>query len=173
MLTIHELLEDKRYKEYFLKAPGMPPVYRQQQMLPWRVYIQREADGAWAKKDLPTYVEAFRLFKKYRPNIHDAAITSRSVAFAPPHRFVRIKGKYVVHKGKKTQVTKLVVWRPQLPPEESAHNWCTYCRRPTVFRYFSKHHAFGNSMPISQEELRCTICGIRLSGIPKLVRGQR
>lgn len=177
MLTIHELLEDKTYKEYFLKSPAMPEVYRQLNMVPWRVYIQREADGPWAKKDLPTYKEAFALFKKYRPNIHDAAIMSRSVAFAPPHRFVRIKGQYreVVRKGKKekVQVVKLVLWKPNLPPEESGHHWCTYCRRPTVFKYFSRHHAFGKNEPITQDELRCSICGIRLDGLPRLIRGMR
>lgn len=155
----------------------MPTVYRQRQMTPWRVYIQREADGGWAKKDLPTYREAFELFKRYRPTIHDAAINSRSVAFAPPHRLVRIKGKYreVVRKGKKqtVQVTKLVVWKPKLPPEEGPHLWCTYCRRPTVFRYFSIHHAFGKTMPISQEHLRCSICGIREDGMPRLIQGAR
>lgn len=177
MLTIHELLEDKQYKEFFLKQPQMPPIYRQQQKSPWRVYIQRELDGPWAKKDLPSYTEAFKLFKRYKPDIHDAAICSRAVAFAPPYRFVRIKGQYreVVRKGKKekVQVTKLVVWKPQLPQEESPHRWCTYCRRPTVFRYFSRHHAFGKEMSISQADLRCTICGIREDGMPRLIRGAR
>lgn len=177
MLTIHELLEDKTYKEFFLKPPAMPVVYRQQQMKPWRLYVQREADGGWAKKDFATYVETFKAFKKYRPDVHDASITSRAVAFAPPHRFVRIKGQYreVVKGGKKTkiQVVKLVVWKPKLPPEESAHEWCTYCRRPTIFRYFSRHHAFGKEMSITQEELRCSICGIRRDGIPRLIRGMR
>lgn len=177
LLTIHELLQDKQYKEFFLRAPAMPVVYRQQQMLPWRVYIQREVDGAWAKKDLPTYREAFALFRRYKPEIHDAAIMSRAVAFAPPHRLVRIRGQYreVVRKGKKekVQVTKLVVWKPKLPQEESPHQWCTYCRRPTVFRYFSKHHAFGKNMNITQDELRCMICGIRLDGLPRLIRGAR
>lgn len=173
MLTIHELLEDKQYREFFLKPPPMPPVYRQQQLKPWRVYIQRETDGPWAKKDLPNYVEAFKLFKKFRPEIHDASIMSRAIAFPPPHRLVRIKGVYVEHRGKKVQKTKLVVWKPQLPMEETTHHWCSYCRRPTVFRYFSRHHAFGKDMPITQEGLRCTICGIRLDGLPKLIRGAR
>ena len=177
MLTIHELLQDKQYREFFLNAPPMPTVYRVQQMSPWRVYIQREADGAWAKKDLPTYREAFQLFKRYKPDIHDAAICSRAVAFPPPHRLVRIKGQYreVVRRGKKetVQVTKLVVWKPRLPVDETAHHWCTYCRRPTVFRYFSKHHAFEKDMGITQDELRCTICGIRLDGLPRLIRGMR
>jgi hypothetical protein len=174
LLTIHELLEDKAYKEFFLKAPPMPVVYRQLNMKPWRVYIQREADGPWAKKDLETYREAFALFKRYRPDIHDAAITSRSVAFAPPHKLVRIKGAYVIdRKGKKVQKVKLVVWTPRLPPEETGHHWCTYCRRPTVFKYFSRHHAFGKDMAITQDDLRCTICGIRLEGLPRLIRGAR
>jgi hypothetical protein len=177
LLTIHELLKDKQYKEFFLKQPQMPTIFqRNPQLTPWRVYIQRETDGPWAKKDLHTYTEAFELFRRFKPNIHDASITCRSVAFAPPYRFVRVRGQYreVVRKGKKTtvQVTKLVVWKPKLPPEEGAHKWCTYCRRPTIFRYFSKHHALGD-MSISQEHLRCSICGIREDGMPRLIRGAR
>lgn len=179
MLTINELLEDKQYKEFFLRQPEMPQVVKLHEHLrPWRVYIQREADGPWAKKDLRTYTEAFQLFKRLRPTIHDAAINSRSIGFAPPHRLVRIRGQYreVVRKGTKTkvQVTKLVVWKPSLPPEETGHTWCTYCRRPTVFKYFSKHHAFtGSELQISADTLRCTICGIRIDGMPRLIKGAR
>jgi hypothetical protein len=175
VLTIHELLEDPRYKEFFLKVPPMPRVYRQQQMLPWRVYIQRETDGPWAKKDFPTYRQAFALFKRYLPEVHDAAIVSRAVAFAPPHRFVRIKGKYLIDKrGNKVQVTKLVVWKPKLPAEEQDHHWCPYCRRPTVFRFYRIHHAFGKGIDFGLDNVqRCTICGIRLEGLPRLIRGMR
>jgi hypothetical protein len=175
VLTIHELLEDKAYKEFFLKAPVMPTIYRQQQLLPWRVYIQRQIDGPWAKKDLPTYGQAFALFKRYRPDIHDAAIVSRAVAFPPPHRLVRIKGVYVVNRrGIKTQKIKLVVWKPSLPAEEQAHHWCSYCRRPTVFAYFRIHHAFGKEVDFGADTVRrCTICGIRLEGLPRLIRGMR
>lgn len=172
-MTIHELLEDKTYREFFLNPPAMPRVYRQQGKDPWRVYLQ--LNKRWVKKDLPTYRKAFATFKKYRDDAHDAAIVSRSVAFPPPHRFVRIKGKYQIDsRGNRIQVTKLVVWRPQVPAEELDHRWCPYCRRPTVFSYFSKHHAFTGMDAFGLGQwLRCTICGIRLEGLPRLLRGDR
>lgn len=170
MISIHELLEDKTYKEFFLNQPRMPRVYRDQGMKPWRLYVQLDQDGKWLKKDAPTYFEAFKLFKKYRPDAHDATIMSRSIAFPPPHRHVRIKGKFQVNsRGQKSQVTKLIVWRPRLDGSEIPHRWCCYCRRPTIFRWFSKHHAFGKDMPFDPSALRCTICGVREDGMPRLV----
>lgn len=169
MMTIHELLEDKAYREFFLKPPAMPRLYKANGMAPWRVYIRRDHTGPWAKKDCMTYREAFEVFKRWSPQIHDAAITSRAVAFSPPYKMARIRGQYVVHKGKKVQKTKLVVWTPKVPAEEGIHTWCPYCRRPTIFRYFSKHHAFPEGAFGIGEHQRCTICGIRREGLPRMI----
>lgn len=171
MITIHELLEDKAYKEFFLRRPAMPRVYGEQGKLPWRVYVQREADGRWAKKDLPTYREAFEFFKKWRDNMHDGAIASRPVAFAPPNKLVRVKGKYQVGSdGVNRQVTIPVIWKPKLPAEETFHEWCPYCRRPTIFKWFSSHHAFPKGEAFDTAARRCTICGIREEGLPRLIK---
>ena len=171
MMTIHELLEDKTYREWFLKPPPMPVVYKQIGAQPWRVYLQ--IDERWRKKDAGTYREAFGIFKDYKHLARDAAIVSKSVAFSPPHRMARIRGKYVIDKrtGKKVQVTKLVVWSPKVPMDEAEmHTWCPYCRRPTVFKYFSRHHAFTGFNTLNlNTTMRCTICGIRREGLPRMI----
>lgn len=169
MITIHELLDDPKFKEFFLKPPPMPRVYREQALKPWRLYVQRETGGRWSKKDCSTYTEAFRLFKVWRPQAHDAAIVSKAVAFAPPSRRVRIKNKFVVGSdGVKRQATKAVPWRMSLPDGEGIHDWCVYCRRPTIFRYFSSHHAFPKNEQFDIASRRCTICGCRLDGMPRV-----
>lgn len=169
MITIHELLEDKTYKAFFLSKPLMPTVYAARGKLPWRLYVQLEADGRWSKKDLPSYSEAFKLFKKYRDDAHDAAIVSRPVAFAPPNRLVRVRGQYLIGSdGVKRQVIKPVVWKPKLPGDEVIHEWCCYCRRPTIFRWFSRHHAFPKGETFDIGARRCTICGVRSEGMPRM-----
>jgi hypothetical protein len=171
MITIHELLEDKTYRQFFISKPAMPKVYAQQGKKPWRLYVQMEADGRWSKKDLATYGDAFRLFKKFRADCHDAAIVSRPVAFAPPNKLVRVRGQYLIGgDGVKRQVIKPVVWRPRLDGNETTHDWCCYCRRPTIFRWFSKHHAFPKDEQFDITERRCSICGVRAAGMPRMVK---
>lgn len=165
MLTIHELLEDPVYKEWFLKKPVLPPTPKPSP--PWRLYVQRNPSGNWSKKDFDTYKEAFALFKKMRSSIHDATIQSKAVAFAPPLRFARIKGKFLEGSdGVVRQATKRVPWKPKLPADEAQHHWCPYCRRPTVFLWFASHHAYRDGKIMAADDsTRCTICGIRLTSI--------
>lgn len=157
MLTVHDLLEDKTWKEeVLLKRPQEligRPGYKQ-----WRVMVLGH-DGRWRKKDVETYSQAFRVFKKYFKTARDVNITHRSQSFAPPQRLVRIKGKYVVGSDqKKRQATKLVVWKPKLDAYDEHHQWCPYCRRPTVFKWFTTHHNL--SQILDPTVRRCTICGI-------------
>lgn len=62
------------------------------------------------------------------------------------------------------QKTAIVAWKPRLDGMEEEHIWCTYCRRPTVFRWFTAHHTLRNS-PVAgttdPTDRRCTICGVR------------
>jgi hypothetical protein len=80
MITLSELLQDKKFKEYFLDAPRSMPGAGP---LPWRVWAQREVDGSWGKKDFPTYVEAFKFLKPKIGQWHNAALASRAVAYGP------------------------------------------------------------------------------------------
>lgn len=164
MITIHDLLEDSTYKEFFCRPPkGVPLLHPDQK--PWRLYIQMNGSLKWAYKDCATYSEAFKRFRKALKagEVHDAAISSRRHAWRPPNRIARIKGKYVIGSdGVRRQATKPVPWRPKLNGEDIVDpvDWCPYCRRPTAWKYYGKHHAFGNlGIAIDQSVMRCHICG--------------
>jgi hypothetical protein len=159
MITLRELLEDKQYREFFTTRPDPPRVILPHEM-PWRVNIQRQTAGGWARKDFHTYIEAFKFLKPRLKEVHDAAIQSRGVAYHPPFKVVRVvrNGKPVLDEKKKPVLRRLV-WTPKLPGDEEPHIWCTYCRRPTVFRWYSKHHAFPKGYAIETPYQRCCICG--------------
>lgn len=161
MITLNELLEDKIYKEFLLTRPRLKALPRTSE--PWRVYIQLKPDGSWAKKDFWKYGEAFKFLKPRLHEIHDATIQSRGVAFSAPHQVVKItrNGKRVMVRGSDGILrpkTKIVLWRPQLPSDETAHEWCPYCRRPVIIAWFTKHHSFGNRV-FDPGLRRCIICG--------------
>lgn len=166
MITLPELLTDKRYREYFSTVPKQGPATAN-----WRILVQRRADGPWARKDYERYADAFRRIAKELKagTLHDGTIQSRGIAYAPPERIVRVTraGRPVMVKtsnGSLVQKTSIVVWRPKLHGDDEEHHWCTYCRRPTVFKWFSNHHSYRNS-PVAGcvdiSDRRCTICGAR------------
>ena len=163
MMTMSELLEDKAFREYMLKVPKTYPVSRSEHLSPmWVVYVQKTTDGPWRRKAFRKYKEAFKFMRKaMKLGYHDVAINNKRLDYDPPMRFVRIKGRYIVGSdGVKRQVTKKVPWKPRLPADEEAHQWCRFCRRPVIFKRYSKHHAmpqFGNN--ISWDVRRCCICG--------------
>jgi hypothetical protein len=168
-LTIHDLLEDERYRKYFLTVPRLPKVQRTTP--PWRLYVQK-GDGLWRKRDFEQYGDAVRMFNRLRSagDMRDAAVTCRPVAFDPPTRIVRVKGKYVkTSRGELVQQTREILWSwvPLLNGEDDTHYWCPYCRRPTVFTWFSKHHAVlgVHKTYMDASARRCTICAVRLEGI--------
>lgn len=164
MITLSELLADKQYREFFVTKPTMPGLVHQD-MKPWRVYVQRESSGPWAKKEFHTYIEAFRFLKPRLKDIHDGTIQSKGIAWSPPHKVVKVMVRDT--RGRKVQkqddrgkpVYRRLVWQPTLPADEEIHQWCTYCRRPTVFRWFSKHHAFPRGYEFTTPYQRCAICG--------------
>lgn len=169
MITLPELLRDPTYREFFSKVPKdfKPAPGRK----PWRLYIQQEVDGTWSRKDFESYADAYKVLVRYLKGgrLHDGAIQSRGIAFAPPQRIAKVTkaGKPVMvvgSNGSRQQKTITVEWRPRLSGDEEAHSWCTYCRRPTVFRWFKSHHAFrGSALAdiLDPSDQRCTICGAR------------
>lgn len=170
MLRIHELLEDSVYRKFFLTVPSMPKVQRLAP--PWRLYVQRLDTRRWGKKDFWSYPEAVRSFAAFRKAglIYDASVTCRPIAFLPPSKVVKIKGKFIkTSRGQQVQATKEIFWRwaPLLDPGDMEHHWCPYCRRPTIFTWFSTHHAITGTHRSLMDPTarRCTICGIRLEGI--------
>lgn len=164
MITLPELLEDKRYEKYFSTTPSVGASTAN-----WRIYVQRKADGPWRRKDFQHYDDAYkRITREIDRGLHDGAIQSRGIAYAPPQRIVRVTrgGKPVMVKTPRgpEPKTAVVIWKPKLHAEDEPHMWCTYCRRPTVFRWFTSHHALRNS-PVAgihdPADRRCTICGGR------------
>jgi len=160
MLTIHELLKDPAYRAYFLRVPALPAHYTEEKK-PWKLYVQLKADPrVWRSKRFGTYAAAFAYFKKNREKIYDAAINCPAMQHQPPNKIVKVKGK--LFKGK--PVTRMIVWKPKMPIDEfEDHFWCGFCRRPTVFRRVTTHHALPLSklggLPIDPELMRCVICG--------------
>ena len=164
MIPMTELVKDPVYKRYLQTKPVLPAVARSKKLMrtpPWVVYVQKEADGAWGKKEFWKYSEAFNFMKRaLKLGVHDAAINCRRVGFLPPSRFVRIKGKYVLGSdGVKRQATKAVPWKPKLDVSDPDHEWCMYCRRPTVFKYYRKHKALKSLGFLDNTIRRCCICG--------------
>lgn len=165
MLNIHDLLEDPKYKEFICQKPAIPPHLTGGDQKPWRLYALLKSDHTWRVRRFATYSEAFKYLKRVLPLASDATINCGAFTSPPPTRVVRIKGKYMLDSNNiKRQVTKEVAWKPVMPMGEfQEHIWCPYCRRPTVFDFFSKHHALTPrrtaGIPIDPTVLRCSICG--------------
>lgn len=160
LMRFQEQLEEyPQIREVLLTVPKTlsPPITP-----PWRIYARTTPDAGWARKDFHTYKSAFDFYKLKRKLWHDISITSKRQQTPPPGKWVKLKrnGQPVMVNTPtgKRQATKLV---PITPPP--FHLWCTYCRRFTVFTWFTNHHAFRGEQKLLMDpsERRCCICGIR------------
>ena len=156
-----ELIKDKTYQKFLTTQPAMPAILRDPKRAvspPWVVYVQREMDGPWGKKEFWRYSEAFKFFRAWlKKGAHDLAINNKRYGFEPPQRFARIRGKFVKGSdGVTRQAVKAITWQPKLEPGDGEHHWCKYCRRPTVFKFYSRHKRLG---VVDQTVPRCCICG--------------
>lgn len=141
------LIKDPIYRQYLQKRPTLDHIVS---TAPWRVYVQLTQSGPWARKDFRTYPEAYRfLLKHYRQGAHDLSLGCKPRAFPLP----QVKTK----SGARQPLIRLI---------PDGHTWCGYCRRPTVFRYFKRHHALPKNYPPNPDALRCTICACRLEFLP-------
>jgi len=166
-----ELVQDRHYRRYLETKPELPPPAKTKGWSPtppWVVYVQREAGGKWGKREFWKYKKALAfLDHALELGVHDAALNCKRLGFDPPIRFARIRGKYVRGSdGVKRQATKRIWWQPRLMEGDQEHLWCMYCRRPVIFKYFSKHKRLG---VVDQSVRRCTICGAseRIAVMPK------
>lgn len=147
--TMRELLKDPLFRKWMGKVPTLKVNFSHAK--PWRIYVLDE--GKWRKTEAMTYAAAYKWVAKHLKTFEDIALTSKAQPFRPP--VVRDK------QGNKDY------WR-RFPAD---HIWCNYCRRPTVFFTFQKHHALPANM-CTPYERRCTVCGVRLSFIgPRVVMG--
>lgn len=163
MIPMSELVKDPVYRKFLETKPELPRIMRSKKMMaspPWVVYIQREMDGSWGKKEFWKYSEAFHFMRGWmKKGAYDATINCKRLGFDPPMRRVRLKGKYIVGSdGISRQATKLVPWKlpAKMALDQIDHHWCKYCRRPTIFKNFSRHKRMGNVDPTVP---RCCICG--------------
>lgn len=166
-----ELLDLPGFKEFLVTRPEILAVPIGNK-LPWRVYVQKHPHGRWAKKDFETYGAAFKFMKPYIRTSHDVALHCRNIMYLPPGRWLPIRRNgepvYLLDAqgkprldddGKRIRQKK---FKPmQMPP---GHTWCAYCRRPTIFTWFSRHHAFPPTLKIRGNVERCTICGVTATG---------
>lgn len=143
-ISFKELLQDPLFKAWTMKVPKLQPTPRQTP--PWFMYVHQ---GRWMRAEFTTYPKAFNeLIRRVKSGqATDGTVHSKRQWFSPP----------VVRVGKRK-----TYW--PMPP---GHKWCGLCRRPTVFQFFSSHHAFPRDIPIVHYELRCTICGARATMAPR------
>jgi hypothetical protein len=102
----------------------------------WRLFVL--IDGRWQMKEVENYDEAFRFVARNLRRIEDGAIANKRHRFKEPFRV----------------------------PHFSDHLWCAFCRRPTVFLYFEKHHfdrvilrTLGMLASEYRTLRRCSVCG--------------
>lgn len=138
--TFRELMDDPIFRQWTTTKPKAPEYAN------WRVYAQRIEDGPWAKRDFKSWKKALKFQLKGYKRWHDCALISRNWESKPP---------IVARKEGKRRVRR---WYQTLLRVEG-HHWCGFCRRPTVFRCFSKHHAFQGRPPLPYV-VRCSVCGI-------------
>lgn len=157
MITIQELLRDPQYRAYFRKVPRLPEHYSEES-LPWKLIILKPNESVWRSKRFGTYADAFAGLKKVLPNIVNGAINCPPLGFMPPTRTVRLKNQY---DKKNRQVVKTLLWKPQISSDMEQHNWCSHCRRPTLFRsaILSRPQKNGFHTIKGEPALRCIMCG--------------
>lgn len=165
------LLEDPVYKAWLKKPPKDDRVTHGEVWVAWLKPVSHpNRPNRWYRKTFHTYKEAYVYVAKNLAGVEDAAIGCTHQEFKPPivrtgYRIARFKrkdpktGKEVIVK-QKVPVRKFLTELPgRLPP---GHTWCGYCRRPTIFGYFLKHHALPKAYCVPYEK-RCRICGVRLN----------
>lgn len=159
MLTTKELLKDPVYRKFFTTVPVLLPHHESPALSPpWWLYLKKDAHPLkWRRAHMASYATAFAYIKSHHNSLRDFAIVSKRRTYLPP--------VITTPDGKKQY------WRSPDPEDE----WCPYCRRPTVFKYFSSHHADTKfSRYIDPTTPRCSICGIRRTAVePFLIELQK
>lgn len=155
-VPLRELLRDPTYRKWF----ALEPTFAREKWVTWRVYARVSRDKGWAKRDFVTWKAGFDFLAKNLGAIYDGALTCKNQPSRPPVVSVpavkTVDGKKISYR--KRQYYSAVLTYP-------GHLWCPYCRRPTVFGYFTTHHAFTGKFRPLPYKLRCGICGIARDAI--------
>lgn len=151
-VTLRQLVGDPIYRQWLKTPPvGGFPKYTK-----FKVYVQREKNGPWARRSFDNFRDAYEFLAKHLKKWHDAALVATNYASRPP--VVRVNGKRRYY-------------APML--EMTGHDWCPYCRRPTVFGHFSQHHAFPPHLKPLAFKRRCGVCGIADTAIKDYTKALR
>jgi hypothetical protein len=150
-ITMRELLDDPLFRKWISRPPKGFTLRPS-----WTVYAQREENGPWARATFPNFVRAHNFFVKNFRQWHDSALCCRNYDSRPP--VVRDPN----NPAKRRYHAPVLTIR--------GHIWCPYCRRPTVFKMFAKHHALKGRTPMPVE--RCSICGIARTSIKEYKVGR-
>lgn len=136
--TWDELMENPVYAAYVRKRPRLPDNIAHGE--PWMIAAHRVSGSqrpSWATKRVADYVTAYRRVDALLDSgeFDDAAIISLRKLWIPPQGFFWKRDKFA---------------------------WCGRCRRPTLYRNVTKHHALGREPVLATEDgLRCYYCGAR------------
>jgi hypothetical protein len=134
-MNLKELLKDPIYKAWYGKIPTEHMVGT----FPWRVWVHTDKGWTRTKSDFEKYSQAYNWIAKRMHDYEDLVLYSKGHEFRPPVIRYRDKKYY---------------W-----PCPAGYRWCGYCRRPTLFGTFTRHHALTHlSDPVAP---RCIICGAR------------
>jgi hypothetical protein len=164
-LTLRQLLADPLYKKWFLKRPTVVPTGSQTP--PWFIYILEE--GKWRRAQIGSYKKALKWAAKNLQGFDDIVISSKRQAYRPPRYRRNVEGHFEYCPKKcRLQHTETVIWESY----PYTHQWCPYCRRPTVFDVFARHHAFTGQWDNGRclEKPRCTVCGASDSMVQEIMR---
>lgn len=158
-VTLRELIKDPIYREWLKKPPALTVVGNSP---PWRVFTKEEVEGNnWETEDFDDYSLAYRFVAKNIKELYDAVINSKRQAYRPPVVRKVINGIPKRRLHLPTPETDAYVLK-----EQHKHVWCPYCRRPTLFLWYKKHHAM-NGAVLSPHDRRCHVCGVRLTFIKR------
>ncbi len=165
MIPLSQLLEDKTFDKYFHTTPHLYPIQCDGRLV-WRVWIKPTQKSPWRKKDVARYSNAVELVDARLEDVYDAAVQCRGRSYQPPVKRVQIVRDGVPQFDEAGhRLVRSTVWKTPsaLVQSYGPHDWCYYCRRPTVFAYISNHHAFrGTTLGAfaTNDVRRCTLCGI-------------
>jgi hypothetical protein len=143
-ITFAALLDDPVYEKWFEQPPLLD-----RELTRWRVYAKLKRKDPWRKADFAKWTEAHAFVAAGWREWYDCALVCRNHPHRPP--VVRVGGKRHYH-------------APLLTIPN--HQWCPYCRRPTVFAWFTQHHAFTTISPLPWRK-RCGVCGIAQEAIKR------
>ena len=135
-MKMRDLLKDPLYRAYFLKNPRFP--YALACTDPWTVWVRNESKKrpgkyVWGRRDMATFRDCVQFIKPRMNDWEDFSITSRIIAFDPPHE-VRNAFRH--------------------------NDWCKRCRRPVELRVFRKHHALSADIHVYFADWPvCPFCG--------------